>query len=143
MDQQGQSTKEKTFLHPYMQRLAKKKIAASNEIRNWFAELLAFQERAILVAAGNQMAKDDKHMRQGSQTQTRSEIDSLMLISYPPTSHGRGPPSRFSPPQRGPFIVKEVNGNRIIVEGINDGTRRGTLNPERQTVLARPTRQRS
>jgi hypothetical protein len=100
-----------------------KKIAASNEIRNWFAELLAFQERAILVAAGNQMAKDDAHMRQGSQTQTRYDIDSLVLISYPPTSHGRGPPSRFSPPQRGPFIVKEVNGNRIIVEGINDGKR--------------------
>ncbi len=113
---------------------------AAHQIRDWFAGMLAFQERAILVATHNQRLKDDTHMAQGNPKCTTFEVDSLVLISYPKGSYGRAPPTRFTPPQRGPFIVKEIRGNKIIVEGINDGVQEEHLILNARPFIYNPAR---
>jgi transposase InsO family protein len=93
--------------------------AETNTLREWFADMLTFQEQATIQAIDNQWRKDQRHIERGNQTRTQFEVGSLVLINYPHTDYGRDQPSRFHPKIRGPFRVIETKDNRIITEDLN------------------------
>jgi hypothetical protein len=52
---------------------------------------------------------------------TSFPIDTYILVKYPSSVYGRGPPSRLLPYWRGPMLVEEVNGDRYSFRNLVTG----------------------
>ena len=52
---------------------------------------------------------------------TSFPINTYVLVKYPCSAYGRGPPSRLLPFWRGPMLVEEVNGDRYTLRNLVTG----------------------
>ena len=84
-------------------------------LRTWVDDLLHKQQHLVRVAQQAQIKYHTKELAnriitKGDNIPTVFPINSYVLVRYPPSKQGRGPPTKFHSFWRGPYKVESITG---------------------------------
>jgi transposase InsO family protein len=95
-------------------------------LRSWVDDLLHKQQRIVRIAQQAQRKYNTKEINKritsrGDNVPTSFPINSYVLVKYPPSKQGRGPPTKFHSFWRGPYKVESVTGDKYNLLNIVTG----------------------
>jgi hypothetical protein len=91
------------------------------KLQKWLDHMMSRQRDIIDTAVSILRQHHKKHVEEAEpSTEEELEINSLVLVGYPETNFGRGPPSKLHPNLKGPFRVVNQKDDIVTVQNLLD-----------------------
>jgi hypothetical protein len=122
----GNSTDLQRGLIPTLNKEIENRTTNPLLLRSWVDDLLNKQQKLIKVALNTQLKYQDKQINKrlkarGDNLPTAFPINSYVLVRYPPSKQGRGPPTKLHSFWRGPYRVESMLGDKYTLLNLITG----------------------